>query len=99
MTRFAVVVEVFGVSEDDVLADEGKGLIENLVHAGEFTGVEEIGRVQGDFEMRRADFIEQAAGFPGGIDHIAHFGFEGKDDVGLAGDAGRLADTSDHVPP
>ena len=42
MTRVAVVVEILGVSQHDVLAHKCKSLVEHLPHAGQFTRVGDV---------------------------------------------------------
>ena len=95
----AVVVEVFGVSEGDVLADEGEGFFEDLLHAGEGAGGEKVGRIHGDLEMGRSDLVQELAGFAGGIDDVVDFGFEGEDGLGLPGDVSGVANAGNHVAP
>lgn len=99
VTGIPVVVEILGVSQDDILAHERKSFVEHLLHPGQFTGVKDVRWVHGDFQVRGADLIQKAPGFPRRINDVVHFGLEREHHVRLPGDAGRLPHTSRHVPP
>ena len=83
VTRFSVVIEILRVTQHNIFAHQRKRTIEDLLHAGQFPLVEKIRRIHRDFEMRRADLIQKASSFRGGIHYIAHFWLEGEYNVRL----------------
>lgn len=99
VTSVAVVIQIFGVGESDILAKQRESLFEDLFHAGEGAGGEEVGGVESDLEVRGGDLIEEAAGLGGGVDDVVDLGLEGKYAAGLSSDLGGFTDAGGHVAP
>ena len=75
-TGITIMVEVFGVSEHDITADEGKGFGQMILHAAEITAVEEIGTIHQHLQGRAADLVHQPSRLLRGVDDIVVLGLE-----------------------
>ena len=50
----SVVADVLGMSENDVWTEQGKRFVEDVVHAEDLALVKQVGRIDHDFQARRA---------------------------------------------
>ena len=60
-----IMVKILGVRDHDVIPQEFEGLIKDLTHAGEFSRVEDIGRIHDNLQMRGVHLVEQATSLRG----------------------------------
>ena len=82
----AVPLQVLGVGQGDIGAEQFEGLVEDCCHSRQRAGVEEVGRVDYHLEVRGAHLVEQAAGLAGRIHDVGYFGFKDQGDVVVGGD-------------
>ena len=99
VSRIAIVVEVLGVGQHDIFANERESLVEHFFHPGELAFVEDVGRVHRDFQVRGGNLVQQTARLFGRIHHIVDLGLKGQHHPGLPGDLGGLAHADGHVLP
>ena len=98
VARVAIVVEVLGVRQDDILAHQGKRLVEDLAHPGQFAGMEQVRRIDRDLQGWRRNLVQKSPRFSR-IHNVVHLGFKGQDHARLSGDLRCLAYAGGHVTP
>ena len=99
VSRIAIVVEVLGVGQGDVFADQREGLVEHFFHPRQLAFVEDIGRVHRDLQVRRANLVQQTSRLLGRVHHVVDLGFKSQHHASLPGDLGGLAHAGGHVLP
>jgi hypothetical protein len=86
MASFPVAIQVLGVGDHYVLAEQIESFIQGFPHPSHIAFMEKIGAIHDDFQMRRSKFIEQSAGFSGRINHVCQFWFDTECDLIFFGD-------------
>ena len=63
VTQFASQLDVFGVGDDDVPAEQIKGFVKGLAHTRQVFGVKQICRVHHDLQTWGFQFVQQTTRF------------------------------------
>ena len=94
---FAVVVEVFGVGQRDIVTQQIEGLGQLLLHPGQLAGLEDVGRVHDHLDRGRPHRVEQLTGPRGRVGDVVDFGLEGQGHPVLSGGLGRRLHDLDQI--
>ena len=95
----AVLLDVLGVGEGDVVAEQVDGLGKHLLLSAQLAPVIDVGPIEHHLQARRPHLVQELTSLPGGVDDVVDLRLEHEGDATLLGDLDARCHRVEQVGP